>query len=271
MKAWGFVIAGVGLIVIGFFLFNNYIYNKKQGETMTATNASDNSNSSKPTESVESTVVVTPISHATMVLELDGTVIYTDPVGGAGAFADKPVADLILVTDIHGDHFNEETLKVVGKTGTIIIMPQAVKDMLKGELDGDIVVMKNGEYRSEKGIGVEAVPMYNIPESESGFHPKGRGNGYIVSGGGKRIYIAGDTSATSEMKALKNIDVAFVPMNLPYTMDVNEAAEGVLAFAPKVVHPYHYRGQDVKKFKELVEGKSEDIKVELLDFYPQGD
>lgn len=115
--------------------------------------------------------------------------------------------------------------------------------------------------------------MYNVPESPSSFHSKGRGNGYVISSEGKRVYISGDTSATPEMKALQNIDVAFVTMNLPYTMDIEEAADAVLAFKPKVVHPYHYRGQnglsDIKKFKQVVEEKDPNIQVELLNFYPE--
>jgi L-ascorbate metabolism protein UlaG (beta-lactamase superfamily) len=114
--------------------------------------------------------------------------------------------------------------------------------------------------------------MYNIPESDKTFHTKGRGNGYVITADGKGVYIAGDTSATPEMKALQNIDVAFIPMNLPYTMNVEEAADATVAFKPKVVHPYHYRGQDgfsdINKYKELVNAKDPSINVELLNFYP---
>ena len=131
--------------------------------------------------------------------------------------------------------------------------------------------MKNGEKGTQNGISIEAIPMYNIPESQNAMHTKGRGNGYVLEAGGKRIYIAGDTDATPEMKALTNIDVAFVPMNPPYTMNVEEAADGVVAFKPKVVIPYHYRTpnglSDTNKFKELVEAKDPNIKVELLNFY----
>jgi L-ascorbate metabolism protein UlaG (beta-lactamase superfamily) len=211
---------------------------------------------------------VTPISHATMVLRFGSRVVYTDTVGGADAFAGQLAPDIILVTDIHGDHFSAETLFDVAKENTVIVVPWAVADMLTGNPGGSVVVLKNGEKTSQKGIEIEAVAMYNIPSMANSFHTKGRGNGYVVSAEGRRIYIAGDTSATPEMRGLKNIDVAFVPMNLPYTMTVEEAAGGVLAFAPKVVHPYHYRGSDVKRFKELVEKKDRNIKVDLIDFYP---
>ncbi|MEO8732935.1 MAG: MBL fold metallo-hydrolase, partial [Flavobacteriales bacterium] len=118
---------------------------------------------------------------------------------------------------------------------------------------------------------ITAMPMYNLPDSPTAFHPKGRGNGYVLTFGGKRIYISGDTQGIPEMRALKNIDIAFVCMNLPYTMDVDEAADAVLAFKPKVVYPYHYRGKDrfsdVKKFKALVNAKDPAIEVRQEDWY----
>ena len=227
------------------------------------------SSNTKPTPKGDS--LVTPISHATMVLHVGNQIVYTDPVGGAEVFKGQPGPDLILVTDIHGDHFNPDTLRAVSQADTVIVVPQAVKDMLPSDLRGTIVVMANGEKTTQRNIEIEAIPMYNMPENVESPHTKGRGNGYVISAEGKRIYIAGDTSATPEMRALKNIDVAFVPMNLPYTMSVEEAADGVATFKPKVVIPYHYRGQDglsdTKKFKELVQAADPKIKVELLDFY----
>lgn len=220
----------------------------------------------------EKTIQVTPIFHATMVLQLGGQVIYTDPID-AEVFAGEPEATIILVTDIHPDHMQAEALQALAKEQTLIIAPQAVADQLPELLAQKIVVLKNGEKTTQNGIEIEAIPMYNIPESPETFHTKGRGNGYVVSAEGKCIYISGDTSATSEMKALQHIDVAFVTMNLPYTMDIQEAADAVLAFKPKLVHPYHYRNQngfsDVNKFKQLAEEKDPSIKVELLDFYPE--
>lgn len=260
----GIVIVIIVLGVIGFFAFNNYIYNKKQG---------NGTKSVSFPKTIESSVQVTPISHATMVLKLGGQVLYTDPVGGAKAFAGQPAPNLILITDIHPDHLNAETLSAIAKKETVIVVPQAVKDLLPKKLTGTVVVLHNGEKTTQKGIAIEAIPMYNMPESKDSPHTKGRGNGYIVSAQGKRVYIAGDTGATPEMRALKNIDIAFIPMNLPYTMSIEEAAGGVLAFKPKVVHPYHYKGQDgisdINKFKKLVEAGDPNIKVELLNFYPQ--
>jgi L-ascorbate metabolism protein UlaG (beta-lactamase superfamily) len=208
-----------------------------------------------------------------MVLQLGGQVIYTDPVNGAEEFIGQPAPTIILVTDVHGDHMNADTLSAFAKNNPMIVAPQAVADQLPEALAKSVVVLKNGEKTTQKGIEIEAIPMYNIPESPESFHPKGRGNGYVVSAEGKRIYISGDTSATPEMKALQNIDIAFVTMNLPYTMAVEEAADAVLAFKPKVVYPYHYRSQggfsDTNKFKQLVEEKDPTIKVELLNFYPE--
>jgi len=218
-------------------------------------------------------IQITPISHATMVLQMGGQVIYTDPIGGEEAFAGQPAPTIILVTDIHQDHMNADTLSAFVKDNPVIVAPQAVVDQLASELAQKIVVLKNGEKTTQKGIDIEAIPMYNIPESPDSFHTKGRGNGYVISAEGKRVYVSGDTSATPEMKALQNIDIAFLTMNLPYTMDIQEAADAVLAFKPKVVHPYHYRSQnglsDVNKFKQIVEEKDPTIKVELLNFYPE--
>lgn len=266
MKKVLLVVLIAGLGALGYFVFHTPLHNQKQDKTQMQNNSTDQSTIE------EEGVQVTPISHATMVLTISGQTIYTDPVGGAEAFKSQPDPSLILVTDIHPDHLNADTLSAIAKQDTVIVVPKAVSDMLPKNLPGTIVILKNGETTTQKSIGIEAVPMYNIPESTSAFHTKGRGNGYILSSSGKRVYIAGDTSATSEMKALKNIDIAFIPMNLPYTMSVEEAAQGVLAFKPKVVHPYHYREQNgfsnIKKFKELVEKGNPSIKVEIINFYP---
>ncbi|MBA3723578.1 MAG: MBL fold metallo-hydrolase [Candidatus Levybacteria bacterium] len=261
MNKLTFVIIAVIIVgVVGYYIQNN----GKQEVQMEKAQSAD---------TIKNPLQVTPISHATMVLPLGGQVIYTDPVGGREAFVGQPAANIILITDIHGDHMDIDTLNGVSKEDTILIVPQAVADMLPEELSGTVVILANGATTTQKGIAIEAVPMYNVPESADAFHTKGRGNGYVLEAEGKRIYIAGDTSVTPEMQALQNIDVAFIPMNLPYTMNEEEAAAGVVAFKPKVVHPYHYQGQDgladVNKFKELVQSKNPNIQVELLNFYPK--
>lgn len=224
-------------------------------------------------ENETSTIDIDPVSHATAVIEWDDAIIYLDPTGGEEAFEGNSDPDLVLITDIHGDHMDAETLNSLKLGKTKIIAPQAVQDQLPEEMSANIIVMNNGEIQNIMGFTIEAVPMYNLPEGKAdAFHPKGRGNGYIVEKDGKRLYISGDTEATPEMINLQNIDIALVAMNLPYTMDVEQAAEGVTAFAPNKVYPYHYRGKDglsdVDKFKQLVNEKNPDIEVVQLDWYP---
>ena len=211
-------------------------------------------------------VVILPIDHATFLMGWDGQAIYVDPVGGGGRFADLPTPDLILVTDIHGDHMNAETLEAISTLQTTIVAPAAVAAQLPASLTSRTVTLGNGETGMFGGVGVEGIPAYNLTEDRLRFHDKGRGNGYVVTVGGTRIYIAGDTEDVPEMRALRNIDVAFVPMNLPYTMTEEQAASGINAFNPDVVYPYHYQGSDVEKFKMLVEAGG-GTEVRLRDWY----
>lgn len=217
-------------------------------------------------------IEIDPISHATAVINWGEDVIYLDPTGGAGAFEGKEAPDFVLVTDIHGDHMDAETLQGLNLGNTQIIVPQAVKDELPQQLHQQLVVLNNGETTSIAGYNVEAIPMYNLPEDPEAFHPKGRGNGYVLEKDGKRLYIAGDTEDIPEMRNLENIDIALVPMNLPYTMDVEAAAQGVAAFEPKQVYPYHFRGQDgfadVERFRQLVNQENKDIEVVMAEWYP---
>ncbi|MEJ7557132.1 MAG: MBL fold metallo-hydrolase [Pedobacter sp.] len=215
-------------------------------------------------------LTIQPITHATLVLTYQKKNIYVDPTGGAEAFKGLVAPDIILITDIHGDHFDPKTLEAVNTSKAVIILPQAVADLLPATMDKQkLVILKNGDKSMQSGMSVTAVPMYNLPEAPNAKnHTKGRGNGYILVIGGKTIYISGDTADTPEMRALTNIDIAFVCMNLPYTMDVNSAAQGVLAFKPKVVYPYHYRGQDVDKFKSLINTGDKTIEVRLKNWYP---
>jgi L-ascorbate metabolism protein UlaG (beta-lactamase superfamily) len=211
-------------------------------------------------------LVVQPISHATFAMDWQGTTIYVDPVGGAEAFKGMPAPDLILVTDIHGDHLDAETLSAVSGEETAIVAPRAVREQLSQELGENTTVLSNGETTEVAGIGIEAVPMYNTTEERLQYHEKGRGNGYLLSLGDTRVYIAGDTEDVPEMRALEDIDVAFVPMNLPYTMTVEQAADAVREFQPRIVYPYHYRGSDVEEFARLV-GSDSGIEVRTGDWY----
>jgi L-ascorbate metabolism protein UlaG (beta-lactamase superfamily) len=209
-----------------------------------------------------------PINHATLALQWKDKTIAVDPVGGAKAFQGLPPPDLILITHLHGDHFSKETLAELAGSGTRLVGPPTVVEQLPSDLRSRATALGNGQTQEFLGIRIEAVPAYNLTAERQRFHPKGRDNGYVLTLGGKRVYLSGDTDGIPEMLALKDIDVAFVCMNLPYTMTVEQAARAVRAFKPRVVYPYHYRGSDLEKFKELA-GTDYGIEVRLRDWYPK--
>lgn len=210
-------------------------------------------------------IVITPITHASVQIEYAGKVIHADPTG-QGDYSHAKQADLVLVTDIHPDHLDPSAIARIRKQGAPVVAPSAAAAQIE-----NATVLANGESKSVAGVPVEAVPMYNLqrrnPQGEF-YHTKGRGNGYVLTLGGKRVYIAGDTECTPEMRALKDIDIAFLPMNLPYTMPPSEAADCAKAFKPRVVYPYHYRGQNPADFKAALAGQP--IDVRLLEWYPKG-
>lgn len=207
---------------------------------------------------------VHPVRHGTVVFKWNGKTVFVDPVGSAALFKPYGVPDLVLVTDIHGDHFNKGTLEAIVKDRTVVITPEAVAALVPEGLKKRITTLANGKSVEKLGVKIEAVPMYNLTAARLRFHNKGRGNGYVMTFGGKRVYVSGDTEDIPEMRALKNIDAAFVCMNLPYTMTPEQAADAVREFKPKVVYPYHYRGSDTAQFKKLVGDASE---VRLRDWY----
>ena len=209
-------------------------------------------------------LIITPINHATLVIEWGGKTIYVDPVGQVAWYKAFPKPDLVLLTHIHGDHYREAILKAVAGPKTQLVAPPALASVLEKELKAKTITIANGTSTDKVGFKLEAVASYNTTPPRKRFHPKGQGNGYVLNLGGKRVYISGDTEGTPEMAALKNIDVAFLCMNLPYTMDVVAAAKAVKGFRPKVVYPYHSRGQDTAKFKALVGDAAE---VRLLNWY----
>ena len=218
-------------------------------------------------EDAKSGIKFSPLNHATLVIQADGVTIYVDPVGEASAFSELPNPDIILITDIHGDHLNPEFVGTLREDNTTVVGPREVIDQL-----GFGQVLNNEESGVYKTVDIEAIPMYNLAKDRLKFHPKGRGNGYVITLNGKRIYISGDTEDIKEMRSLNDIDYAFVCMNLPYTMSVEQAASAVLGFKPKVVFPYHFRGKgmvsDVEEFKKLV-SSDKNIEVRILNWYPQ--
>ena len=217
-------------------------------------------------------LTVQPITHGSVVFTWSGKTIYVDPYGGAAAYTGLAAPDVILITDIHGDHLDPKTLAGLPANKALMLVPQAVAEKLPAEYKSQVRILRNGQQLDTLGLRVAAIPMYNLPEAPDAPHTKGRGNGYVLTLGGKRVYLSGDTEDIPEMRALKNIDVAFVCMNLPYTMDVNQAAQGVLAFKPAIVYPYHYRGQnglsDVASFKKQVNAANKKIDVRLRNWYP---
>lgn len=209
-------------------------------------------------------VRITPIYHASVLLQAGGKNVYVDPVR-PGNFDSLPKADLILITHDHPDHMDPTTISQLSKSGTTIIAPRAVAETVT-----TADPMANGETKTWGAWTIEAVPAYNLkrgPDPGMFYHPKGRGNGYVLTYGGKRFYFSGDTEGVPEMRALKNIDVAFVCMNLPYTMTPEEAADAVKAFHPRVVIPYHDRGTDTSVFQRDLQGTG--IEVRILNWYPK--
>jgi L-ascorbate metabolism protein UlaG (beta-lactamase superfamily) len=212
----------------------------------------------------EGDVIIHPVGHASLVLQYGDHVIYVDPA--KQDFSGLPAPTGILITHEHGDHFDGPSLeKIAGGTATIMTN-EAVAGKLPDSLKARALPLKNGGSGELDGIAVTAIPAYNTTEARKQYHPQGRDNGYVLTLGDKKIYIAGDTEDTPEMRALTGIEVAFLPMNLPYTMSVEQAADAVKAFKPAIVYPYHYQGSDVETFKQLVGDAAE---VRLAEWYPK--
>lgn len=214
-------------------------------------------------------ITVHPIRHASFVMETPVGVVYCDPVGDPAQYADLPAPDLIMVTHHHGDHFNAGTLAAIMGEGTKLITNPTVYDALEGDLKAKAESIGNGDETAFNGVSIDAIPAYNTTAGKEKFHPRGRDNGYIFGFDGFRIYVSGDTEDTAEMRALEGIDLAFVCMNLPFTMDVNAAASAVAEFKPTYVYPYHYHGrdggtQDPADFAKLVDDA---VKVKLANWY----
>lgn len=193
------------------------------------------------------------LGHGTLMFEFNKMIIHVDPYSKIADYSKLPKANLILITHSHPDHFDPSAFNKITDTTTVMIYNQA--SAILGKYSGKAIVMKNGDVKTVKGLKIEAVPAYNIDQKRpdgTPFHPKGDGNGYVITFGDKRVYIAGDTENIPEMKNLKNIDIAFLPMNLPYTMTPEKVVEAVNLFHPKILYPYHTGDTDVKKLSDLM-------------------
>ena len=209
-------------------------------------------------------ITVHPIEHASLVLHFGSEAIYVDPVGGAALYEGLPAPTAILITHGHGDHFDLPTLEAIA--GTVpILANQDVFDQLPEALKANASALVNGAETTLNGLTVRAVAAHNTTEERMQYHPVGVGNGYVIELGGKRVYVAGDTEPTDDMLGLTDIEMAFLPMNLPYTMTPEQAAEAVNTFKPRIVYPYHYGESDLSVLATAVEGGSE---VRMLAWYP---
>jgi L-ascorbate metabolism protein UlaG (beta-lactamase superfamily) len=202
------------------------------------------------------------VGHGSLMFKLDGYVIQIDPVRSSGTYEFYPRPDLILITHEHGDHLDPDLISTIKKTETLLFCNKNSTKTIPWGLD-----MSNGERQEINNIVIEAVPAYNLVNERAPgqpFHPKGEGNGYILTIGGKRIYIAGDTENTPEMKALKNIDVAFLPMNLPYTMTPQMVADAAKAFKPKILYPYHFGETNTGELLSLLKDSGITVRIRNL-------
>ena len=216
------------------------------------------------------TLTIQPVDHASLVLSNGKEVIYVDPVGGAARYKTLSAPTAILITHEHGDHFDTATLEeLVGNRGLPLVVSQGVYGKLSDTLKKNAKAVNYGETASLNGIPVKVVEAYNTTADRQRYHPKGLGNGYVLTFGDKQVYVAGDTEPNPDMLGLKGIDVAFLPMNLPYTMVGAQAAEAVKVFRPKIVYPFHYtQGPEPQAFAKLMEGFG-GVEVRLRDWYPQ--
>jgi L-ascorbate metabolism protein UlaG (beta-lactamase superfamily) len=232
-----------------------------------AARAASNRWDSFPTVSGE--IEVYPVSHASFVMKTPSGVVYNDPVGEPSQYAEFPTPNVILVTHEHGDHFNLDTLNAVIGPKSMLVVNPAVFAKLPSGLQSQAIMLANGDTYETDGFDIEAIPAYNQTQERKKFHPKGRDNGYVLNVDGFRIYISGDTEGVPEMRALTDIDLAFVCMNLPFTMDVEAAASAVSEFKPTYCYPYHYRGRDngTQDPNEFADALTEAVEVKLGGWY----
>lgn len=199
-------------------------------------------------------LTITFVGHGTLMLTHGDKVIHVDPVGREADYGEMPDADLILVTHRHGDHLDAEAIRLISTETTAVVVSPDCGDAVDGA-----ITLENGDTQVVKGYQVEAIPAYNIEHKRDNgqpYHPKGDGNAYVITFGDTRVFIGGDTENTPEMKALEDIDIAFLPMNLPYTMSPEMVADAAKAFRPRILYPYHYGQTDVSELVRLMEGEA---------------
>jgi len=207
-------------------------------------------------------LVITFIGHGTLMIEAGNQVIHIDPVSREADYSLLPKAGIILITHEHGDHLDKKAVTMVTLPQTKTIVSQSCKGQIENAM-----VMLNGETETFGDVKIEAVPAYNIVNKQGNgmaYHPKGNGNGYIINYGGKRIYIGGDTENTPEMALLKNIDIAFLPMNLPYTMTPQMVADGAKSFMPNILYPYHFGETDPQLLIDLLKDTKIEVRIRKM-------
>ncbi len=205
-------------------------------------------------------LVIGFLGHGSLMMTYAGKTLHIDPVSAEADYATLPKADLILITHDHDDHFDPKAVGAIRTAATKIIGNADVARNLPG-----VIRMQNGDVQDVDGVAIEVVPAYNIVHLFAPgrpFHPRGVGNGYVLTLGDRRVYIAGDTENTPEMKALKNIDIAFLPMNLPYTMTPEMVADAARTFGPRILYPYHYGETDTARLITLL-GNHKNIEVRI--------
>ena len=207
---------------------------------------------------------ITFIGHGTLMFSHDGKVIHVDPWSRLADYSEMPKADIILITHEHRDHLDLQAIDSARAEKSSVIVTETCAAQVE-----DGIIMNNGDVKTIDGLRIEAVPAYNIVHMRSEgipFHPRGAGNGYVITFGDKRVYVAGDTENTPEMKQLKDIDIAFLPMNLPYTMTPDMVADAARAFKPGILYPYHYGKTDTSEILELLKDVDEiEVRIRKME------
>jgi L-ascorbate metabolism protein UlaG (beta-lactamase superfamily) len=207
-------------------------------------------------------LTITFIGHGTLMFSYQGKSVHVDPVSREGDYSKMPKADIILITHEHADHLDPKAVAMIRTDQTMVLLTKACADKISGG-----TIMKNGDAVTAHGLKIEAVPAYNIvhkrPDGQP-FHPKGVGNGYVINFDKTRAYVAGDTENIPEMAQLKNIDIAFLPMNLPYTMTPEQAAEAARMFQPRILYPYHYGETDPNKLVDLLKDSKIEVRIRKM-------